>query len=268
LEPNGLLLFRLSLEVTNFWPTENDFPFALLYSLQTDAKDKPKTFSIRDAVNTGEARLESFLGVLLDPDGRPAVHEAFMNDAEFVSTFARVCASGQPALFDLEHRTDLKSLIMEDPPTRGFGDEPRVAVLAPIEPTTRKGVNAVIVMGINPRRPYDSEYELFVRGLARSISSALASVQLVIEQQSLIGRAREMEQRALAMIDVSPVGSFLMGMDGELLYVNQTWLDITGTSQSQATKGPTSEECFCGDLVDDHKPQASIDCFRFLAILS
>jgi PAS domain-containing protein len=197
--------------------------------LQTDAKDDPKTFSIRDAVNAGSAKLESFLGVLLDAKGKPAVHEEFINDADFVSTFARVCASGQPALFNLESRPNLKSLVMEDPPTRGFGDEPRVAVLAPIEPTTRQGVNAVLVMGINPRRPYDAEYESFVRGLARSISSALASVQLVIEQKSLVGRAREMEQRALAMIDVSPVGSFLMKMDGEMLYVNQTWWDITGT---------------------------------------
>lgn len=151
-----------------------------------------------------------------------------MSNPDFVSTFAQVWASGQPALFDLESRPDLKALVMEDPPTRGFGDEPRVAVLAPIEPTTRQGVNAVLVMGINPRRPYDAEYESFVRSLARSVSSALASVQLVIEQKSLVGKAREMEQRALSMIEVSPVGSFLMKMDGEILYVNQTWLDITG----------------------------------------
>lgn len=165
---------------------------------------------------------------MIDADGRPVVHDAFMNNPDFVSTFAQVWASGQPALFDLESRPDLKALVMEDPPTRGFGDEPRVAVLAPIEPTTRQGVNAVLVMGINPRRPYDAEYESFVRSLARSVSSALASVQLVIEQKSLVGKAREMEQRALSMIEVSPVGSFLMKMDGEILYVNQTWLDITG----------------------------------------
>jgi PAS domain-containing protein len=197
--------------------------------LQTDAKDDPNSFSIRDAIKAGSARLESFLGVLLDPSEKPAVHEEFMNDLDFVSTFTQVCASGQPALFDLESRPNLQRLAMQDPPTRGFGDEPRVAVLAPIEPTTRKGVNAVIVMGINPRRPYDAEYESFVRGLARSISSALASVQLVIEQKSLVGRAREMEERALAMIEVSPVGSFLMKMDGEMLYVNKTWYDITST---------------------------------------
>jgi PAS domain-containing protein len=197
--------------------------------LQIDAKDDQNMFSVRDAVNAGSAKLESFLGVRLDANGKPAVHEEFMNDAEFVSIFAEVCSLGQPALFDLESRPGLKLLVMEDPPTRGFGDEPRVAVLAPIEPTTRQGVKAVIVMGINPRRPYDAEYESFVRSLARFISSALASVQLVIEQKSLIGRAREMEERALAMIDVSPVGSFLMKMDGEMLYVNQTWWDITGT---------------------------------------
>ncbi|TLD27691.1 putative hsp90-like protein [Venturia nashicola] len=208
-------------------PNENDFPFALLYSLQTHAAENPSTHSITDAVISESAVLESFLGVLLDSNGRPVVHEAFMNDPDFISTFAQVCASGQPALFDLESRPALKVLAMEDPPTRGFGDEPRVAVLAPIEPTTRQGVNAVLVMGINPRRPYDAEYESFVRGLARSVSSALASVQLVIEQKSLVGKAREMEQRALSMIEVSPVGSFLMKMDGEILYVNQTWLDIT-----------------------------------------
>jgi PAS domain-containing protein len=199
-----------------------DFPFALLYSMGSAISDRSQSFSLKDAIDHGIARLESYLGVALGPDGKPEVHELLSNDESFLDTVKEVCTSGEIKLFDLENRLDIKAKIMENPPTRGFGAEPYSAVICPIEPTTHKGVVAVLVIGINPRRPYDSNYDSFARGLARSISSGLASVMLVNEQKRLTGKAVEMEQRALAMIEVSPVGSYLIDLDGKILYANKS----------------------------------------------
>jgi PAS domain-containing protein len=199
-----------------------DFPFALLYSMGSAIRDRSQTFSLKDAIDHGVARLESFLGVALGSDGKPLVHELLVNDESFVDTVKAVCALGEIKVFNLMDRPDIKAKIMEDPPTRGFGDEPYSAVICPIEPTTHKGVVAVLVVGVNPRRPYDADYDSFVRGLARSISSGLASVMLVNEQKRLTGKAVEQEQRAMAMIAVSPVGSFLIDMAGKILYANKS----------------------------------------------
>jgi PAS domain-containing protein len=199
---------------------DKDFPFALLYSIGASIKDRSQTFSFKEALDSGTVQLESFLGVAQESDGRPCVQEVFMNDESFMRAVKAACTSTEIELFDLEGRPDIKAKIMEDPPTRGFGDEPHNAVICPIVPTTHKGVVAILVLGVNPRRPYDSDYAEFVQGLARIISSSLASVLLVNEQKRLAGRAVEMEQRAIAMVDVSPVGNFLMDMDGTLLYVN------------------------------------------------
>jgi PAS domain-containing protein len=184
--------------------------------------DKSQSFSLKDAIDHGLARLESFLGVAQASNGQPVVHDLLTSDKSFLDTVRTVCSSGEVQVFDLEKRPDIKAKIMEDPPTRGFGDEPDAAVICPIEPTTHKGVVAVLVVGVNPRRPYDADYDSFVRGLARSISSGLASVLLVNEQKRLTGKAVEMEQRALAMIEVSPVGSFLIDLKGEILYANKS----------------------------------------------
>jgi PAS domain-containing protein len=200
---------------------DKDFPFALLYSMGSAISDRSQSFSLKEAIDLGVSRLESFLGVRLGADGLPVVHDLLITDESFLDSIKAVCVSGQIQLFDLENRPDIKSKIMEDSPTRGFGDAPHSAVICPIEPTTHKGVVAVLFLGVNPRRPYDSDYDSFARGLARSISSALASVMLVNEQKRLTGMALEMEQRAMAMIDVSPVGSFLIDLEGKILYANK-----------------------------------------------
>lgn len=184
-------------------------------------RDRSRTSSFAESLDLGTVKLESFLGVSQEGDGQPCVHDVLMNDEQFMRAVTAACTSAEVELFDLEGRPDIKAKIMEDPPTRGFGDEPHKAVVCPIVPTTHKGVVAILVLGVNPRRPYDADYTEFVQGLTRVISSSLASVLLVNEQKRLAGRAVEMEQRAIAMVDVSPVGNFLMDMDGSMIYVNE-----------------------------------------------
>ncbi|KAF2431352.1 hypothetical protein EJ08DRAFT_713029 [Tothia fuscella] len=207
---------------------DKDFPFALLYSMGPAINDGARGFSFKEALDLGTVRLEGFIGVPLDSEGFPTINDCLLSDNDFMVAVRVVCQSGEIEIFDLEDRPDIKVNIMENPPTRGFGDEPHCAIICPIAPTTAKGVLAILVLGINPRRPWDSHYADFVRGLSRVISSSLASVLLVNEQKRLAGKAVEMEQRAMAMVHTSPVGNFLMDMEGQMLYVNERWIEVTG----------------------------------------
>jgi PAS domain-containing protein len=194
----------------------------LVYSTGAAVSERSRSYSLKDAIATSRIELETHLGVRRDSRGIVIAHDMLIHDKNFIDAVTAVCESNEIKVLDLEGRPDIATNLMEDHPTRGFADKPNSCVICPIQPTTHKGVLAVFIVGVNPRRPYDSHYDSFVRGLSRTISSALASVLLVNEQKRLAGRAVEMEKRAMAMVEVSPVGSFLMDMKGRMLYVNNS----------------------------------------------
>ena len=47
-----------------------------------------------------------------------------------------------------------------------------------IRPTTGESVLGFLFIGINPRRPYDNDYESFVQLIDRTLATSLASVSL------------------------------------------------------------------------------------------
>jgi PAS domain-containing protein len=166
--------------------------------------------------------LEAHIGIPLDSIGEPLAHDILIRDDYFSDAVNAVCETNKIKLLDLEGHPDVMAKVVEDPPTRCYGDKPHSCVMCPIQPTTHNGVVAILIVGVNSRRPYDADYDSFVKGLARTVSTALASVLLVNEQKRLAGKAAEMEERAMAMVEVSPVGSFLMDMNGQMLYVNDS----------------------------------------------
>lgn len=208
-----------------------------MYSItQNDGLDRVSHDGQLEFDDIGAISLEGYLGVRI-LDGQPTAHELLMSDMQFMSTFKAVCITGRPQLFDLTEHTELTKSLTEEVRRRGHGDLPQSAVLCPIQPTTHRSTPAILVLGINPRRPYDADYQNFVQGLSRTISSSLASVLLVNEQRRLAQiesekreDAEQSEQLAKSILAMSPVGCFLMTMDGEMQYVNDAWYAITGKS--------------------------------------
>lgn len=193
----------------------------MLYSLKSASIDWERPFKLNFALSAGLVKLESYIGVH-SVNGQPVVHDLLMQDDEFLDAFEQVCKSGEIDTLDLESRSSIARSIMEEPPTRAFGDQTRLAVLIPIAPIASKNVNAVLLVGVNPRRPYDAEYESWIQSLARSISSSLASLVLLNEQRQAVGQALEMEKRAMSMLEHSPVGASLCDLMGNILYVNRS----------------------------------------------
>ena len=65
---------------------------------------------------------------------------------------------------------------------RGWGDQLRRAVVAPIIPSTTRPLQGVLFFVLSSRRPYDEDYALFIELLTRQIAMSLANVQLLEEE--------------------------------------------------------------------------------------
>lgn len=173
---------------------------------------------------------------LNDPQQKPSV-EGFAADPE-----------------DLSHasKLEIKSSMLKGIDWRGFGDPVRSVVVCPVQPTADSAFDPLgfIVVGINPRRPFDEDYSLFVQLLSRQLATSLASVVLFEEEikrgqkaaelaaldriqlsQQLAARtqeARDSEQRFTHMANASPAGLFIADSKGHITYCNDTWYEIAG----------------------------------------
>ena len=204
--------------------------------------------------------LEGYLGIPKTANGVPVAHESLINDEEFLALFGRAIGTGDLVQYDLKCNIDLQQRLMEHPSTRGFGDAPESAVLCPIQPRVDKGVSAVLMMGLNTRRPYDEEYSRFFHTLSYSISTSLESILVVQEQKQLAKAASErtlqaltFEQQAKAMLAMAPVGCFLMSLQGKMLYVNKKWTEITGY------EGDHTEKSWYSVIHDEDHPKMDIE---------
>jgi len=124
---------------------------------------------------------------------------------------------------------------------RGFGEPCRTLIICPLAPTTGEQVQGFLVLGINPRRPFDDEYKQFVQVMLRLLATSLASVVLfdeeVRENETAIGHAAQMQEQLLAELQMkekrfqrfaerADVAIFTMDPAGKYTYRNQRWYDL------------------------------------------
>jgi PAS domain-containing protein len=118
----------------------------------------------------------------------------------------------------------------------------------------------LLVLGLNPRRPYDGDYQQFISLLRQKLGTTLASSILFEEEvrrgrnaieQAAFDRAWLSEQLALrtkevdestrrfqTVAEVVPVGLAFATSDGHVTYANDTWYNITGVEKdSSSPKG-------------------------------
>lgn len=277
-------------DVKGFWKeVENalntnplDTPFMLLYSVNSsDDGDSDTTSIYSNSLADGKhCYLEGVLGV---PEGHscapnhidlnggvngfgPIFREVLKEGIVLLRVVSEeldvpVYDSTEPLPEDPDDPDDLaNSAHLEIPSSmldgiewRGFRDPCRSVVVCPVQPTT--GDNNLeplgfIVLGVNPRRPYDADYSLFIQLLIRQLATSLASVVLFEEEiirgqkaarlaaldriqlsQQLAARtqeARDIETRFAHMANSSPAGLFIADSEGHITYCNDTWYEIAG----------------------------------------
>lgn len=291
-------------DVKGFWAqvlgsfefNEYDSPFLLLYSVADEADSDSSSIHSNSVFATRQCFLEGALGVPVGHAAAPEQIDLKAGMEGFGPVFREVMTADRPVLLEVGSR-DLPQSLLEGMKCRGFGDLVRAVVVCPIHPTTGENALGFLVLGVNPRRPYDDDYSLFVQLLCRQLATSLASVVLFEEEirrgqkaaklaaldrielsEQLAARTQEAiesETKFTRMAEFAPVGMFIADHSGRITFANDTWYDISGVSRdhSQATVDEQWLEAVLpadrllvqrlwADLVVDTKPVSSEIRFR------
>lgn len=315
-------------DVKGFWTAVNealaindmDTPFVMLYSVSEEHDSDSSSVHSSSILGTKQCYLEGSLGV---PEGHPVAPEQLelkTGMEGFGPVFREVMKTDKPVLlrvagteeeepimgceFDgqsltheivIEKGPEIPAALLEGIHWRGFGDPCRSVVICPVHPTTGDSILGFLVLGVNPRRPYDDDYALFIQLLSRQLATSLASVVLFEEEirrgqraaklaaldrielsEQLAARtqeARDSETRFARMAELSPAALFIANSQGQIIYCNDTWYEITRVSKDSTSTHRWIDAVSQDDqpkvrhlwaeLVDDCKPFTAE--FRFKA---
>ena len=244
-------------EVKGFWNqvlkgleyNEYDTPFILLYSVADEGESDASSIHSNSILGAKQCILEGTLPKL--PEGHKIAPQTIdlKNGTEgFGPVFREAMTMDKPVLLETSDGT-LDSNMLEEIEWRGFGEVPRAAVVCPIHPTTGDSIIGFLVMGINPRRPYDDDYNLFVQLLSRQLATSMASVVLFEEEirrgqraaklaaldrmelsEQLAARTMEVvesETKFTRMAEFAPVGMFIANAEGQMVFTNDTFHSIS-----------------------------------------
>jgi PAS domain S-box-containing protein len=243
-------------DVKGFWDqvlialTENEFdtPFLLLYSVSDESDSDSSSLYSNSLLGAKHCYLEGSLGVPVGHQAAPEQIDLKEGHEGFGPVFREVMKTDKPVVISIG-TGDLPQAMMDGLDWRGFGDACRDVVICPIHPTTGETILGFLVLGINPRRPYDDDYNLFIQLLSRQLATSLASVVLFEEEirrgqkaaklaaedrfnlsAQLAARtqeAKESETRFTRMAEYSPAGLFIADHVGRITYCNDTWYEIS-----------------------------------------
>ncbi|KAF2969964.1 hypothetical protein GQX73_g3641 [Xylaria multiplex] len=255
----------LARDIKSFWRqvnkglefNEDDVPFNLVYSVMEEQESDICSMHSGSWMNPPQLNLEASLGV---PPGHPCLVEFLdlKTSNEGFAPYMRESMSnhGRPVTLSAEQGT-LPGALMDGFHWRGGGEPCRSIVIFPVHPTTgSESVVGFIVMGVNPRRPYDEDYQLFINLLSRQLATSLASVVLFEEEirrgqraaqmamrdrqeltEQLHIRTREVEESELKftrMAEFAPVGMFIADHQGHITYSNDMWWDLSRHNRSES----------------------------------
>lgn len=247
----------LAKDVKQFWGqvhkglgyNEYDIPFALIYSVSDDQESDMSSMHSGSLTNPPTIYLEGTLGV---PVGHPiAIPQLDLKTSEegFAPHMkASMMQPSVPVVLSKEDGT-LPQELIEGIEWRGFGDPSRTVVVFPVYPTTGESVVGFIVLGVNPRRPYNEDYKLFINLLSRQLATSMASVVLfeeeikrgqraarmaALDKQQLTSELRlrtqeavESEYKFTRMAEFAPVGIFIANAQGHINFCNDSWWEIS-----------------------------------------
>lgn len=222
-----LILLTTPANMTSFWDetlkgfesNERDCPFVMVYSLaksdrQSDQDPSPCSddFHFEAALGLYEETATSF-----EKDGTENIGKRFL--PLLIEAQSRL---GSVSIFSVKDES-LPKGIFHGLRWRGFEEEPHSVAVIPLKAGY---IEYYLLLGLNPRKAYDSDYDQFVellnRQLATSITSANLMDQARINQAKLSRQVVDGEARFKVMTVTNPAGMFYFSPLGEVLYANDT----------------------------------------------
>lgn len=253
-------------DVTSYWAKviealgavepRYDVPLAILYSVHDDPQSLTGTHSLYNFPKV--CRFEGALGV---SDNHPIAPQtiSLRNGQDGLAPMFRQALQSQYPLVLQTQDGSLPESLIQGLKWRGFGDACRSAVVCPIRPTREENVMGLLLLGLNPRRPYDNDYRQFIALLSQKLTTTLASTVLLEEEArrgrnaaqeaayqqarleaKLADRTREATEslkKFEAVADFIPIGMAFQNAQGVLTYANDAWHRITGNPHSET--GPS-----------------------------
>ena len=199
-------------------PNARDLPVIAIYSSMQIADDQVATVFSTTFEQQGSVGLTSKLETLGDSQ---------TNESTLMALFEKAFRTGESVL--LEDDSVPKELLNQGS-SRGWCEVCDRFLICPIKPNDQTDI--LLLIGLNPRRPYDPDYQHFVQLLCRQIAAGLAAVTLAEDQaaraQRLVQLAElernQFEMRTAAaeqsendfreMANLAPDGMFRIAMDG------------------------------------------------------
>ncbi|EGX53941.1 hypothetical protein AOL_s00004g600 [Orbilia oligospora ATCC 24927] len=231
---------------TNPW----DAPFAMLYSCKkTDATDSEVSSSYASSLsNTRVYSLEGTIGVPEGHPAAPAILDLKSNAEGFSIAFREALQIEGNIFLNVESGT-LPADLMEGLDIQGFSEDMCTStVVCPINPSSETPLG-FLVLGINPRRPFDEDYRLFIQLLTRQLTTSIASVVLYEEEirraqravrlaaldrvelsHQLAIKSKEAEHSELKftrLAEFAPVGVFIADFQGKISYYNDMFSEVS-----------------------------------------
>ncbi|SMR58271.1 unnamed protein product [Zymoseptoria tritici ST99CH_1E4] len=254
-----------------------DLPFAMLYTVADDLGDDADG-TTSDYAASVESQQPSRLKkcvlagtVGVSDDNAEAVKTFTLHDAEHPSSIAGRCyeaCKGGKAIHLSSSEGTLPESLRGPIPGRSFDDGIRTAIVCPLGSAMSSDIVGVLVLGLNPRSPFNSEYKNFLHVAVEMIEKAAALISLPEEQrraQKLADdittaltqqlrlsniQAEKNEAKFSRMADSAPIGMFMFGPDGKTIYTNKAYKDLLGVDNGEET-AITSQKQFnsWGDLL-------------------
>ncbi|KAL9942185.1 hypothetical protein D7B24_003744 [Verticillium nonalfalfae] len=246
-----------------------DIPLAILYSIEKDE-------SVHEGTTTkyASSRICHFEGALGVPPGHPITPEQLrLSEADDgLAPQIRRALRGRKPLLISEADGSLPKHLLQGLQWRGFGDPCDLAIVLPIRPTRDEEEMGVLILGLNPRRPYDDAYKLYIRLLNQKLSMSLACTVLLQEERRRGRTAAEQAAYDHAMLkeklayqmketieytrlfqtvsEFIPNGFSIGDHQGNITFANRLWYRITGYPE-----GPVSNAGFLACVLEEDRPK-------------
>ncbi|KAF2011040.1 putative histidine kinase HHK11p [Aaosphaeria arxii CBS 175.79] len=220
---------------------EKDAPFALLYAVEHEVgTDVSSISSPGSTTSIDRCILKGAIGVEADHPIAPSVIALDESGAIFSPHLRKAAKSRRPTLVHFED-IDVPKSVLDGIAWKGYGEPCRCVVVCPLLPTTSEQLLGFMILGVNPRRPFDLEYEQFVHVTNRLLGTSLASVVLFDEElrqkETAIGQAALIQEHLLAELsnkekkfqrfaERSDIAIFILSPEGRYTYRNQRWFEI------------------------------------------
>ncbi|KAH8197320.1 hypothetical protein TruAng_008524 [Truncatella angustata] len=255
-----------------------EIPFALLYSVGDVEDNDQSSSSSGSTMSMKNCVYEGSIGIPQGHVAAPRQLDLKRSREGFIPAFREAMRTREPTLLNTRDGS-LPEELLEGVNWRGFHEPCNKAIIFPVRPTNGETVLAFLVIGVNPRRPYDSGYRDFTSMLNRQLATSLASCMLfeaevrrskdaaeaaAIESQHLSQQLALQTNRFRRMTEQSPLGMFLFDPDGILSEGNDRYYEMTGhprnanhaMSWMEQVESSSLKDCEEGwqRMIVDHQP--------------